>query len=411
MEGWKSLRGARVTWRQDDVKAAAQALHDATPQSCKALLGSPNWKGGALLAIKDVDWNVKECDLKANFTLLKAAVEMFPSCIPSAFFWADVFLELNGMLHGRLFPAQSRATADLALEEAGKMKKLMSKLRTLWRDSAGAKSGVVLALKSKLQPAKSNRVESPGHVTGSPVLMDVDTPATTAGTSVEDRLIELFVMKFGNCDTWTPELLTDIGKLVSEVQEDAMSDPESMLQVVQSTLGIGTCPTSSSGLPTPDKAHGVDASACSAPSSGSDKHQVAYGNVADDALFDATLQACGLAAPDEPTTRRESSTYKSVLQAPDLPEPACAARVEVDNRGVDIRDRRYAATARINTPILSTSRQRWLNIRQLALIVHSRMHSPSRNRSGKQPARRATRSRRRLSRGASPQPQKYCAAV
>ena len=71
--------------------------------------------------------------------------------VPSAFYIADILMEMDRQLHFKLLrPARDRGDTKLALalSEAARLKKMMSYLRYLWRASSGSKNPEIHELKS-----------------------------------------------------------------------------------------------------------------------------------------------------------------------------------------------------------------------------------------------------------------------
>eukprot|EP00969_Alexandrium_andersonii_P259724 11483451-Alexandrium_andersonii.AAC.1 len=50
---WRSLRGDRATWSEDDVASVAQGVIAGLPERARSLLQSGSFQGGVVLALKD----------------------------------------------------------------------------------------------------------------------------------------------------------------------------------------------------------------------------------------------------------------------------------------------------------------------------------------------------------------------
>ena len=104
------------------------------PVAVVALLQSLNYKGGPLLAIRDIN-NIKAIDVKKTMWIppfLKAS----PRDVPSGYYIADVLLQADISLTGSLLkiPEGKKETKRLrALAEAAKIKKVMGHLRYMCR--------------------------------------------------------------------------------------------------------------------------------------------------------------------------------------------------------------------------------------------------------------------------------------
>ena len=190
-KSWKSCIGTKAKWNHDEVKALAKDLHDALPARARALLRSKAWEGGPIIKIDDeATWNVTEPDVEANACWLRPLIERYADRIPSVYFMADVYMELHLMMECRLLQGKNPEDTPrtLAMQEAGKHKKVLQKLRQMWRDwPVGARSEAVADLKAllyKKAPSTmlSPAIESDGSSQPSPVITTQPSPASVASS-------------------------------------------------------------------------------------------------------------------------------------------------------------------------------------------------------------------------------------
>ena len=73
--------------------------------------------------------------VEQNFMFLKPVCMVYPGCNPSAYFLADVLLVLDRLLNYRLIAGPVSQKSTTALEEAAKLRRLMSHARQLMRCS------------------------------------------------------------------------------------------------------------------------------------------------------------------------------------------------------------------------------------------------------------------------------------
>lgn len=115
----------------------AVAVRVGLPLSVSQVLAAPEWSGGDLVQLEDTVTTPKAEDLVLNYPWLLPFVKQFRDRIPSQFFIADCMLYLDKTYNNRLLiPVEEGASkVSLAVDEAKKVKLLMSSLRALWRSS------------------------------------------------------------------------------------------------------------------------------------------------------------------------------------------------------------------------------------------------------------------------------------
>ena len=139
---WKSIRGTRRNWSEHEVIEASRLLLECLPKETRTFLATDAWQGGPIVTVSDpILWRIKLVDLKKNKIILKAMLTLYADTIPSAFFFADVFLAADAACNGRLLlniptpGAKLVQKQEMALKEGGKLKKCIQHLRLLWRDN------------------------------------------------------------------------------------------------------------------------------------------------------------------------------------------------------------------------------------------------------------------------------------
>eukprot|EP00969_Alexandrium_andersonii_P141541 6258938-Alexandrium_andersonii.AAC.1 len=122
---------------------ASRQLVDGLPEVAKKLMVS-GWEGGSFIAISCTPSGLmapNAQDVNNAHLFLKPFVSAYPHKIPSGYMIADVLLQANESLSNRLLiprgPGQT--VSELALQEGGKIKKLLGHLRYLFRGAAKSK--------------------------------------------------------------------------------------------------------------------------------------------------------------------------------------------------------------------------------------------------------------------------------
>ena len=241
---WKSLRGAKATWGEDEVTELATAWYENLPQSAKALMEdkASKWRGGAVVAIKDVQWIPKEPDLVNNaYPFIKETVKRFGGRAPSSYFFADCFLAMHTLTGTRLLVVRSAGETErsLALAEGGKLKKLLQYLRGLWRETPkGARHPIIAELKALLVKVENKRSSPAALEDASPeelgdgLVLDAERAAHSVvvssvasevdSNSVEATALTMLEKVFGSCLTWSPELSDDIETLLGDLPAEVV---------------------------------------------------------------------------------------------------------------------------------------------------------------------------------------------
>ena len=182
-EGWVSIY-KRGKWTHAQVQSSMESLWRSLSPRAKRLLKEKKFTGGSLLSIK-ADAVTAEA-LNRNYMWLKPFQEHFASRTPSAYFIADVFLALDRALDGALLlpPESLLETAGhgdgkqmLALVEAAKLRRMLSYVRYLSRQTTNSIFSNVEALKTMVCRKSGDNVPAPDQA--------------NTGNAVEDFLEEL----------------------------------------------------------------------------------------------------------------------------------------------------------------------------------------------------------------------------
>lgn len=131
---WRSpFRGGKAKWGVADIHDLAKSWWEALPDSVQKILMENRFQGGPIIVLADtVGWRATVKDLKKNKCLIFPTLRRFPDRVPSVFQLGDAFLELHAMTSQRLLKVRSDdeiTVQQLALCEAGKLKKLLGYLR------------------------------------------------------------------------------------------------------------------------------------------------------------------------------------------------------------------------------------------------------------------------------------------
>ena len=107
------------------------------PLAISQLIGSGEWKGGALVQLESEISRPTSEEVILNYIWLRPFVAFSPTAVCSGFFITDVMLQLDRLYLGALLiPVDKGDTkTSLAAAEAGRIKLLMGSLRNLWRSS------------------------------------------------------------------------------------------------------------------------------------------------------------------------------------------------------------------------------------------------------------------------------------
>eukprot|EP00435_Cladocopium_sp_Y103_P034057 s1416_g8.t1 len=118
----------------------AFAIKQSLPVSVTELLAGDLWRGGPLIQLEDTMSTARADDLVLNHCWANPVVQKFRDRVPSQFFLADVFICLHKLFKNKLLiPLEEGDSVEsLAIDEAKKVKCLISGLRALWRSSISA---------------------------------------------------------------------------------------------------------------------------------------------------------------------------------------------------------------------------------------------------------------------------------
>ena len=176
-----------------------------------------------------------------NEPYLAAIVKRFGTKVPSAFFLADVFAELEALLRTPVLkrPAEPELKKEqIALQEGGKLKKLLSYLMGLYRGSAtAAKKPAVARLKQMIASAENAKASSPPpSATPSPLESQdaADAPEMAIVVhcdrdEVASSCLETLMDFFGEPCDWPDEMWPDIAGMLDEIEHtDGGCSPEAV---------------------------------------------------------------------------------------------------------------------------------------------------------------------------------------
>jgi hypothetical protein len=162
-ERWKSTRpGSKGNrgWGEQDITHAAAHFLCALPEAAHKII-----KEGVLVRPKaqiiklesDIGMPTTK-DIENNFTMMKAAVTVFPTITPTSYYYADIFIEVDRACGGKFLQGRTwNEKKDFALLDGDRLKKVHSKLRILWRQCpTGSHSEAVAQLKELMQAGVSN---------------------------------------------------------------------------------------------------------------------------------------------------------------------------------------------------------------------------------------------------------------
>lgn len=158
---WRSVKPgpkSRVHWGQSDVTKWADKLLEAFPQSALQMVYEGQVKGLTVVRLKGP--TLERQDVLNNQLWLKTLVPMSPIAIPSSFFLADVFMEIDKRLGGRLLVSREgeagrRAKVAKALDEGNALRDIWSKVRRNFRDSPHSRDEDIECIKQLFQRSDS----------------------------------------------------------------------------------------------------------------------------------------------------------------------------------------------------------------------------------------------------------------
>ena len=153
MAVWRSTKGrAAVGWKRAECAVLADAWLEGMPEAVQILLRAKKIEGELVELADSVDPNIK--DLKRNMLWLKPTVRLYPVNTPSMFLIADSLMILNEKLGGCAFGAEtigSPAAESKALMLASRIKRLVSKVRRLFRKTMASQDPDIQEMKSWLK--------------------------------------------------------------------------------------------------------------------------------------------------------------------------------------------------------------------------------------------------------------------
>ncbi|CAE7203425.1 rpsF [Symbiodinium sp. CCMP2592] len=155
---WKSVRPGKIAWTEKQADLANTMLANI-PQNAREIFEQGRFGGGDLVVLDSLISRPGYKEIRVNYVWLRPIVQMFEDKVPSALYLTDVLLYLDGTLDKKLLvakrdtPEALLTKQDLAGREAGKLKKLISSLRYLYRNGEKSLDPYVTELKSFLKPS------------------------------------------------------------------------------------------------------------------------------------------------------------------------------------------------------------------------------------------------------------------
>ena len=133
---FRSLRvSKRVQWGWPAVINIADQIWADFPAPARELVLSGKFKGTMVVKLANEVVTPTELDIENNFVILAPLCKVFTTCVPGCFLLADalIYLNLKHCESKLLNPLSGETVETLAVQEASKLKRLMQKLRDLWR--------------------------------------------------------------------------------------------------------------------------------------------------------------------------------------------------------------------------------------------------------------------------------------
>ncbi|CAK0800017.1 unnamed protein product [Prorocentrum cordatum] len=154
---WRSTRGRSAPWTQPECRTIAEAMLSNIPAASASLILENKKKVDRVISY-NAAYNVTVQALKENFGYLKAVIEHCPQGAPSSYMLADAFLELDKLLNSKLLnPAGIKTKQVLALEEAGRLRKMVGHTRNLHGRVDTSRDPVLMQLKSMRAPSPGSK--------------------------------------------------------------------------------------------------------------------------------------------------------------------------------------------------------------------------------------------------------------
>jgi hypothetical protein len=152
---WRSTKQGRVApgWSQSDCTKLAEAWVEAIPDAALTLMKQLRLTGDLVELDPVVDPSTR--DVAKNMIWIKPVCRLHPGATPSAFLLADALIEFDNMMgngalgKGKIVDSLTRNAA--ALDNAHKIKRLIGKVRRLFRQSTSSRNPDITEIKGWLQ--------------------------------------------------------------------------------------------------------------------------------------------------------------------------------------------------------------------------------------------------------------------
>jgi len=164
-------------------------------------------------------------DIANNYPFLQPICKQFPHKVPSAYAIADILLILDMLCGGNLLTPNAKflTKTDVALNAAGRIKRLMGTLRHLRRKSEHSYS-------SELDELKSLLIKKPtSKDAAADAAVEAEAAAEAAVDETDEGLVQM-LMDYSDC--FTDEQMETYSKLLPE-----MSSPHDMILCALALLG------------------------------------------------------------------------------------------------------------------------------------------------------------------------------
>jgi hypothetical protein len=129
----------KLKWKVEDIERSAAHVYRFIPEATDRAIMSGKTAGSNLVSLRNLQPGV--ADLITNYMWLRPLCELYPSGLSSQYEVADILLFLDSVYYrGFLLPGTTfEEKSPKAVSEAGTVKKLMSHLRYLWRNSTNSR--------------------------------------------------------------------------------------------------------------------------------------------------------------------------------------------------------------------------------------------------------------------------------
>ncbi|CAJ1372520.1 unnamed protein product [Effrenium voratum] len=172
---WKSVRHGKVPWTEEQVEQLAVEQMKLIPERACRLIRDESFRGGDLVYLPNALARPTYKELSRNYVWVRIWASQFPEKAPSVFLIADVLQRLDQKFAGNLLQHTDKCRAERAGEEAGRIRKLLSALRYLFRNGTGSPDPKVAELKGLLRPSPSSKAR---RMSKGSSLGDADTSAS-----------------------------------------------------------------------------------------------------------------------------------------------------------------------------------------------------------------------------------------